>query len=61
MTTNESLQRALELGLVTPVQCQDLLSRCQIDNEVCIEAELEALISDQVESGRQCTGDHCSL
>ena len=58
MTSSEYLQKALDLGVVTPDQLQHLMSQSQDNN---IEEALENLISTQMSSGSMCTGDSCTF
>ncbi len=57
MTSSEYLQKALDLGVVTPDQLQNLLTQSQNN----IEEVLENLISNQMSSGAVCTGDSCTF
>ena len=58
MTDSKYLQQALDMGVVTPDQAQQILSQTQDNN---IEEVLDDFISSQMMSGSMCTGDSCTF
>ena len=54
----QSLAEAIDLGLITREQAQSL---CDRHNEEEIMLTLEQIVSDQMETGSQCIGGHCTL
>lgn len=58
MNIPKSLTIAVNLGLISPDQVQPMLTQY---NEDQIQAILEEMISAQMQSGIQCSGNECSI
>ena len=58
MNIKDSLTEAVNLGLISPDQVQPMLTQY---SEAQILEILESMISNEMRSGIQCSGEHCSI
>ena len=54
----QSLTEAIDLGLISAEQAQLL---CDQHNEEEIMLIIDQIVSDQMETGSQCIGGHCTI